>query len=92
MFNVVNMLKRFNSDPVEPMFIEKIKTMNALPDNGTIDAALKFSYDSAQQDVFAARNRFEHASDSYQDAAILELAAAEARFQAVINEIRANAC
>ena len=84
--------KFFSKKEEEAIVVNPVVSLNRMPmPVNSIDSLLYADYEKAMAEVEAAKNRFELVAPGYEDVAILELTAAEARYDAVLKEIRATA-
>ena len=80
----------FGKKEEEVMYVSPVPVLNRVAVDD-IDSLLYADYERALADVAAAKNRFELVAPGYEDVAILELTAAEARYEAVLKEMRMKA-
>lgn len=90
MLRLSELTSLFTKKNIEKDFIVQIESYNQISIKD-IDESLYSTYRKALLEHAAARNRFNHAAPDYVDVAILEIAVAEARLRAVINEVRDKA-
>jgi hypothetical protein len=86
----MKMFERFFNKEEEAAVVGFVPSLKCVPVD--IDSILYSDYEKALAEVGAAKNRFEQVVPGYEDVAILELSAAEARYEAVLREVRAQAC
>ena len=80
----------FSGKEEEVMYVSPVPVLNRVVVDD-IDSLLYADYEKALAQVIDAKNRFELVAPGYEDVAILELTAAEARYEAVLKEMRMRA-